>query len=118
MKFLNDEHERNFYELLAADKTNIYDIERQSLFYILSGNKDLYQKKRYIYNCKNHCIIRCLSQKKSNVDLSGGAKSLVVLGFNLYNGESHKESNVWDIFASLDKKNRLLALNAIKLRYL
>ncbi|MFA9379334.1 MAG: DUF6075 family protein [Lachnotalea sp.] len=118
MNYLNDEHERKFYQLVAEDNASVYDIERQSLFYIMAGNIDLYQKKKHIYDCNNHCIIRCLGQEEQKVDLSSGAKSLVQLGFNLYNGENQNESSVWDIFASLDNENRILALNAIKLRFL
>ena len=118
MYYLNEDHERHFYQLLAKDHTDAFDIERHSLFYILAGNKDLYQKRNHIYDASNHCIILCLEQEKQNIDLSNGAKALVKLGFNLYNREHQKESSVWDVFASLDNQNRLLAYHAIKLRFL
>lgn len=88
------------------------------MFYILAGNGDLYQKKKGIYDSKNHCIIPCLTKKEGSVDLSGGAKALVRLGFNLYNGMNQKEAGVCDIFANLDEQNRSLTLNAIKIRFM
>ena len=103
---------------MAEDNTEIHDKERQSLFYILAGNSDLYQKKNGIYDTKNHRIIPSLSNRDVKVDLSGGAKALVKLGFNLYNGMKQKENSICDIFWNLDEQNRILALNAIKIRFM
>lgn len=118
MDYLNKEHEHRFYELMAEDNTGDCDKERKSLFYILTGNSDLYQKKSKIYDSKNHCIIPCLTKREVKVDLSGGAKALVKLGFNLYNGMNQKESSICNIFWNLDEQNRRLALNAIKIRFM
>lgn len=118
MKYLSDEHEKRFKKMVTEDNTSIYDIERQSLFYILSGNTDLYNKKRNIYDYNNHCIIKCIDQKENVVDLTSGSKALVKLGFNLYNGYNQSNTSVWDIFVSLDMENSILALNAIKLRFM
>lgn len=103
---------------MIEDNTEVCDKERQSLFYILAGNRDLYEKKNGIYDTKNHCIIPSLSKKGLKVDLSGGAKALVKLGFNLYNGMKQKENSICDIFWNLDEQNRILALNAIKIRFI
>ena len=46
MDYLNKEHEKRFYKLIAEDNTEVDDKERQSLLYILAGNRDLYQKDR------------------------------------------------------------------------
>lgn len=118
MDYLNKEHEQRFYKLKAEDNTNVCDKERQSLFYILAGNGDLYQKKSEIYDTKTHCIIPNLSRKGVKVDLSGGAKALVKLGFHLYSGIKQKENTICDIFWNLDEQNRRLALNAIKIRFM
>ncbi|MFA9378827.1 MAG: DUF6075 family protein [Lachnotalea sp.] len=118
MNYLDKEHERRFHNLMVKDNTCDSDKERQSLFYILAGNGDLYQKRNAIYDNKNHCIIPRQSLKEVKIDLSGGAKALVKLGFNLYNGMDQNESSVCDIFWSLDEQNRKLAINAIKLRFM
>jgi len=118
VEYLSKEHEERLCKLLSEDNTNLYDKERISLFYILAGSSDLYQKKNGIYDVKNHCIIPCLSKKEAKVDLSGGAKALVKLGFNLYNGMKQKETSICDIFWNLDEQNRILALNAIKIRFM
>lgn len=118
MEYLSKEHEKRFYKLMAEDNTAASDKERQSLFYILAGNGGLYQKKNGIYDTKNHCIIPCLTRSGVKVDLSGGAKALVKLGFNLYNGTNQKGADICDIFWNLDEQNRRLALNAIQIRFM
>ncbi len=118
MDYLNKEHEKRFYKLIAEDNTEVDDKERQSLLYILAGNRDLYQKKNGIYDTKSRSIIPSLTKGGQKVDLSGGAKALVKLGFNLYNGINQKDVNICDIFLNLDKENRRLALNAIKIRFM
>lgn len=118
MDYLSKEHERRFQDLIAEDHTSVFDKERQSLFYILAGNRDLYEKRRFVYDNQEHCIIPRLRQKGKRVDLSSGAKALVHLGFNLYNGRNQKDVSVCDIFGSLDEENRKLAWNAIQIRFL
>lgn len=103
---------------MKADQTSYFDKERQSLFYILSGNTDLYQKKDFIYDSKYHLLIPYLRPQDGGTDFSGSARALVRLGSNLYNGESSEESNVSAIFGGLDEQNRMLALNAIKIRFM
>jgi len=117
MVYLDEGHEKRFQGLMAEDHTGDCDKERKSLFYILTGNSDLYQKRRLLYDSKNHCIIPLLTQRKVRVDLSSGTKALVQLGFNLYNG-MNRDANVSDIFWHLDEQNKMLALNAIKIRFM
>ncbi|WP_176699065.1 DUF6075 family protein [Clostridium sp. C105KSO13] len=52
------------------------------------------------------------------IDLSGGVKALIRLGFNLYNGMNQKGTDICDIFWNLDEQNRRLALNAIQIRFM
>lgn len=116
MFYISTDHEKRFYNLLLEDGTGDYDIERKSLFYIIAGNTDLYKKKKYFYNSKNHCIVP-MKKHKSPVDLSSGARGLIQLGFQLYNG-MHQDVNICHIFSSLDEQNRALAFHAIKMRFM
>lgn len=118
MNYINEDHERNFYKLLSEDKTNINDTERKSLLYILAGNRDLYQKRKQIYDSNNHCIVISLKTNKTKIDLSSGAKALIILGFNLFNSMNENECSISDIFKTLDEKNRIIALNAIRIRFM
>lgn len=118
MDYLNKEHERRFQYLIEEDQTCISDKERQSLFYLLAGNRDLYEKRRFVYDNQGHCIIPSLRQGGKRVDFSSGAKALVSLGFNLYNGRNQKDASVCDIFGRLDEENRKLAWNAIQIRFM
>jgi len=56
MRFLNTEHENKLMNLIQRDGTHLKDKERISLFYILSGNADLFAKSGFIYDFRNHQI--------------------------------------------------------------
>lgn len=104
--------EENYKHLINRDGTQNEDVERKALFYILGGNEDLYGKIEYIYDFKERAIkTDCL---EGTVDLSSGSLRLVKLAFNLYNGYP---TDVFDTFAGLDEDNRVLAIEAIKIRF-
>jgi hypothetical protein len=56
MRFLNTEHENKFIKLIQRNGTHPKDKERISLFYILSGNADLFTKSDSIYDFRNQQI--------------------------------------------------------------
>lgn len=109
-------HKQRFDEFLQKDNTHTEDIERIALFYLLSGNRELYVKHRYIYDFEEHGIINCIQGEI--VDFSSGMKSLIRLGFNLYNGYTDDFSSPSQLFYPLDESNRILAFNAINIRYI
>lgn len=112
--FLSEEHRENFNELMGRTKVHKGDIERKVLFYIVSGNFDLYNKAKHIYNFKENAInIDCLEGGK--VDFSSSSRTLVKLAYNLYN--SYPSDSVKDTFYLLDEENFKLAMNAIRLRF-
>jgi hypothetical protein len=92
--------------------TSEFDLERLAMFYILSGNADLWKKGAYnFYNFEDHSIIL----KRKKIDLCTSSKALINLAFHLYNG--HGKDTLTDTFQSLDEKNKQLAFNAIEIRY-
>lgn len=115
--FLSHDHEERFNELLERDNTRLKDNERQALFFVLSGNEDLFRKIDAFYDFEDHSI---RPEGFNEVDLTSSTKALVELAFNLYNNYSHVESemkSVLDLFASLDENNFELALMAIRVRF-
>lgn len=107
-------HEDRFNELVKRDNTAEDDLERRSLFYILSGNLDLYNKVDYIYDFDERKIkSECLESEE--IDFCSSSRKLIKLGYNLYN--SSNSADVIDTFYILDDDNFELALNAIKLRF-
>lgn len=112
MKFLNSIHEDRFNELVDKSRIATWDIERKALFYILSGNEDLYFKSNFLYDFSENII--CTEHE---LDLSGGMHKLVYLGFHLYNFNYKEDITIMDIFSNLDSVNFELALNAIKIRF-
>ena len=113
--FLSSKHMENYLDLVMEDQMCTGDVERASLFYIISGNDDLYRKQRFIYDTKDHSIKRCLDN--TDVDFSSSIKALVRLGFNLYNGWSDEYTTPVDMLGCLDDNNRKLARNAIQIRF-
>lgn len=112
--FLDMEHKENFNELMERAKVSKGDTERKALFYIVSGNFDLYNKVNHIYNFEENKInIDCLEGGK--VDFSSSSRTLVKLAYNLYN--SYPSDSVIDTFYLLDEQNFKLAMNAIRLRF-
>jgi hypothetical protein len=106
-------HEQRLQELLEKDKTHPKDMERKAMFYVLSGNDDLYSKVHHIYDFQENSInSECLDSNK--VDFSSSARKLIKLAYNLYNGFP---ADVSDTFYLLDEENSKLAIEAIKLRF-
>lgn len=113
--FISSKHKERFINMVIWDKMSHSDMERASLFYIISGNEDLYNKRRYIYDCSTHCIHSCF--EKAGVDFSSSMRSLIRLGFNLYNGWSDEYTTPIFLLGSLDNHNLELVGNAIMMRF-
>lgn len=114
-KFINAAHKERYINMVLEDNMPLSDRERASLFYIISGNEDLYKKRRYIYNPTEHSIKSCIVNRKA--DFSSGMRSLIRLGFNLYNNWSDKYTTPLDLFCNLDEKSLMLAGNALMIRF-
>ena len=113
--FISSNHKQNYLKLIREDGMSFSDRERASLFYIISGNDDLYKKRRFIYHPGEHCIRNCPWQ--SGVDFSSGMRSLIRLGYNLYNGWTDEYTTPTDLFGNLDEQNRKLVQNALLIRF-
>jgi len=102
-----------YYEFVKRSNMAPDDTERTSLFFILSGNDDLYSKVNHIYNFDENSIRpECFS----TVDLCSSSKALVRLGFNLFNGYTDDYTDVLSLFCNLDSQNSKLAISAIMIR--
>jgi len=103
----------NFNTLIERDKTRPGDAERTALFWILSGNTDLFEKSSSIYDFDDH-FIKPDVLENGIVDFCSGSRSLVKLGFNLFNSFP---ADVINTFCTLDSDNFELAIEAIKIRF-
>lgn len=108
------EHKERFAKLLQRDHTNLADKERRSLFYIISGNEDLFSKTEHLYDFEEHCI-KPEVLESGPVVFSSGTRRLVMLGFNLFN--SSNPADVSECLTVLDEDNIKLAIEAIKIRF-
>jgi hypothetical protein len=116
MRFLSTEHENKLMELIKRDGTHPRDKERISLFYILSGNDDLYGKSRSIYDFSQHQIILdCLNN--GDVDLCSSSRALIRLGYNLYNSYQDSDTSPIHILSGLDEDNYFLATESLGVRF-
>ena len=97
-------------ELMKLDKTHPKDTERESLFYIIAGNDELWKLREQIYNFKEQCIEPDILES----GICTSSKTLIKIGFNLFN--SYPTESIMDCFSGLDEHNFELAMRAIRLR--
>jgi hypothetical protein len=118
MYFLNDSHKSKFNSIskFYPQMLAYCDNERISLFYIISGNDDLYRKKHVLYDfINNHLIFE--SFNSTNTDFCSSSKALIRLALNLFNGYSDTFTSPLQILGCLGSNNYKLAITAIKLRF-
>lgn len=114
MNFINTNHVTRYNTLIQRDDTHEKDIERRSMFYIFAGVDDLYAKINHLYDFGEQ-IIMPETLEEFKIDLTSSMRTLVKLGFNLYNG--YPSDAFRDTFAPLDETNRQLVLEALKIRF-
>lgn len=108
-------HNEQFEQLIKRDGTHSGDTERRALFWILSSNDDIMKKVGHIYDFEENWIkLECL--ESPDVDFCSSSRSLIRLGFNLYNGYHENGTDVLSIFCTLDDQNYAIAMEAIKIR--
>ena len=127
MTFLDDEHEKYFFDFLELDKTDSSDTERHALFYILSGLEETRRDIQSIYDFTQQGILRsCLQPTRADEARAGYAsstRSLLELAFNLYNNyrseehQAEQQRTTLETFSNLDENRAELALNAIRIRF-
>ena len=97
-------------QLIEKDKMHRKDTERESLFFLIAGNDELWKLQDQIYDFEDHSI-------KPEVLESGictSSKTLIRVGFNLYN--SYPTESILDCFYALDDDNFELVIQAIRIR--
>lgn len=113
--FEREEHEYRFRKIMDKDATSEMDIERIAMFYIISGNDELYSHLNDIYNCQTHRL-KTNSLHKLECMCSSSQK-LLMLSLHLYNNRNCKNITPFEILNNLDRHNLDLALNALHLRF-
>lgn len=122
MKFLNTEHEQLYNEYLRRDGTHSGDLEREALFYVLSGCKDLISKGIHrIYDFSEHMLQfspdeETMEKYLEQFCLCSSSSALLRLACNLYNS-LYPSKSVNDTFNQLDSDNKRLAFNGVKIRF-
>lgn len=110
MKFLNEEHKANYDKCICKGRIHYTDTERTSFFYIISGNKGLFDKVLKIYDFEKGSL------KGTKFPLCSSEERLLKLAKHLFNG-SCKSLSINDLFGYLDKNNFELAQQAIRIRF-
>jgi len=112
---INTGHGKRLASLVREDGTECWDLERISLFYIIAGNEDLYRRRNAIYDFNERCIKTHL--RDGSEDFPSGQRSLIKLGFNLFNGYREDCMTPMDLFWNLNNRNTRIAHDAIGLRF-
>lgn len=121
MEFLNNEHKERYYEYIERDKTSDFDIERKSMFYILSSDDSIYNRIDLLYDFTDHSISFESYFKIQNL-LSSSHSKMVYLAYQLYNNFKlqdfdRKELTITEIFGALDEENFKVCINALNMRF-
>ena len=106
-------HRERYNLLIERDMMQDWDKERQALFYVLSGNEDLFKKVDYLYDFEKRAI---KLDYPIRVDFSSSSQKLIRLAFNLFNGVTYENDGVINLVTGLDEKNLDLAMEAILIR--
>lgn len=112
MKFFNQNHKNRFNEIISRDGTDLNDFNRKSLFYIISGNDELFNNRHYIYDFDKRWIV---PDSLEQINFSETSLALIELAYNLYNNFS--SGSISNIFKALDKNNFKLAIEGLKIRF-
>lgn len=100
-----------FKGLMIRDQTDLEDMERQAMFYIVA-NTSLYDRADKIYDFADHSInINCIETGA----WSGGELKMIHVAFNLYNNYPSPYS-LLETFASLDYENQEIVFEAIRIK--
>ncbi|WP_113674317.1 DUF6075 family protein [Vallitalea guaymasensis] len=109
----NKLHMRRFIQLVERDGTELLDTKRKSLFYIVAGNDDLYNKLYQIYDFDKRVMRKeCVN---SNQLYDETSIKLLTLAYVLI---KENDDSLINLFHGLDDFNFELALSAIKIRYM
>lgn len=110
---------KKYNELASKAKISEGDIERKVLFFIVSGNMDLYNQVDKIYDfTKNELNLEKNENYETyvpNLMTSSSNKRLINLALQLYNRGT--KQTVIDTFSDLDTNNFNLAISAVRLRF-
>lgn len=96
------------------------DKENAAILYIIASNEKLYNEYKDIMDLGNNEIN---IEKVDNNYYSSSEKALLRLGVNLFNGYTGRTAEescdycINNIMNKLDERNRIIAMNAIKIRY-
>lgn len=113
-----DTHKKRYYNLVERDNMFIGDSYRESLFYIIAGNNDLYENVDTIYNFKKHSINIVNKGKLNNLEfLTSTSSKLLVLALDLFTAKNSYGKCVTDIFNSLSFEDFELAINALRIKF-
>lgn len=112
MYFVDQEHKAKFFKLINGNHVLEQNVQIVSLFYILSANSELYSKVHNIYNSKEHTIV---SNSLDKLSLSSSSRSLLQLGFKLFDGSCREYKDVSNLFSKLDKKNFEVCMYAVRI---
>jgi hypothetical protein len=113
-QFVNQEHEARYSQFRVEDMTEHYRSNKEYLtvVYLMTGNKELYQKMNPYFNAKHGEFD---SEKMfEEQDFSSSLRVLAKLAVHLFN--SNETVEPLDIISRLDEEGFQLALNAFILR--
>ncbi|MCQ2511107.1 MAG: DUF6075 family protein [Lachnospiraceae bacterium] len=102
--------------MCIMDGTQENDRERQTLFFIIAGNRELRSHTGQIYDFERHSV-KILKDPDLFTCFSSSAVSLLKLAIHLYNGAYPTELSPVTLFWGLDDRNIQLVLCALAFHF-
>lgn len=111
--FVDEKHMKSFYDCMELSNATVNDLERQSLFFILT-HKDFYRGCiNKLYDFKGNCIN--LETYDNENTYSSGENAIINLAYNLFNGYGNYD--VCSMFKSISMESFEVCINAIRIRF-
>lgn len=112
--FINEEHERNFVELIKRDKTFKEDCYRLPFFYLLSTDLT-FELIDTVYDFKEATITDVdVADKKG---YSSSTRKVIRMAINLFSNYRYSDNeSIVDIFSAFDDEMHMTALYALDMR--
>lgn len=119
--FQSENHYKKFNELMDRAGVTFDDRSSTAMFYIVSGNKKLFEQVDEIYSFDNGIVKQDKKFILSKVNLPKKEEKMLRIALDLYNlfSSDSKEKNIYSIFKELknDKKIQLI-ITAFKITFI
>lgn len=112
MRYVNQKHRDRYRKLITIDHTDEEDLERKSLFYLLSSCEELWTSVYQIYDFEERSLY---ADAETRIPVSGAVLRMLELGRKLFSGHCKDYNDVKHLFSNLDIENFEVCMYAVRI---